>query len=52
MIKRWLGAFSPRGDAITEPEDHYECTVCHTVFDEWIESCSKCDNLVIRVVER
>lgn len=30
----------------------YECTNCESVYDDWPGSCPRCDQLVVRVVDR
>lgn len=59
-MTRWsLGSALDRSDDDTdalddpdEPTAFYRCMHCHAAFDEWIESCPDCDQLVVRVVDR
>ncbi len=45
--------FSSRStDAQDGPEDEYfECTYCHTTYDEWTEGCPECYHPLVRVIE-
>ena len=51
MIGRWISP-TRRLDAESTPRDSfYECTNCGTGFEEWVEDCPACGQLVVRFVE-
>ena len=33
------------------PAHYYECSYCREGYDEWIEDCPACGQLVVRIVE-
>lgn len=51
MIGRWIAPTGKR-DAESAPRDSFfECTNCRADYDEWVEDCPACGQLVARFVE-